>query len=202
MLCHKVIEIKWYEALVIALLHDMVGYAAMRLLAIIEVGGDISRAANMRLFGAVFLLPVLYYLWAKIRKHDKAVVMDIASICLAIGLISGRLNCLTSGCCAGSLISAESGLRWPIREIELVFYIAFIAWYCPKILRRETKGQVYPVFLISYGLLRFVLEWFRVEYSGIGNLHFGTIWSIASILLGMSIYADLKPSKSKKRGRK
>ena len=37
--CRKQLNIKWAAALLIAILHDIVGYTAMRLLAIIEVGG-------------------------------------------------------------------------------------------------------------------------------------------------------------------
>ena len=50
----KKLSISWYAALIIAILHDIVGYTAMRLLAIIEVGGDISKAANMRLLEQYF----------------------------------------------------------------------------------------------------------------------------------------------------
>lgn len=201
MLCRKKLNIRWYAALLIALLHDVVGYTAMRLLAIIEVGGDISRAANMRLFGAVFVLPLLYCLWARFFKHDKALVMDIAAICLSVGLIFGRVNCLFSGCCAGTLIPGSAVLHWPLRETELVYYGLFIAWYAPKILRGQTKGEAYPVFMISYGVLRFILEWFRVEYSGFGVLHFGTIWSIISIMMGLSIYFSQREKERNKKGR-
>lgn len=54
MSCRAKLNIRWYAALLIALLHDVVGYTAMRLLAIIEVGGDLSRAANMRLLEQYF----------------------------------------------------------------------------------------------------------------------------------------------------
>ena len=97
MVCRKTLNIKWYAALIIAILHDIVGYKAMRLLAIIEVGGDLSRAANMRLFGAVFLLPLLYYAWARFFRHKTSLIMDAAAICLTIGLIFGRFDCLV-GC--------------------------------------------------------------------------------------------------------
>ena len=99
--CKKKLSISWYAALIIAILHDIVGYTAMRLLAIIEVGGDISKAANMRLFGAVFLLPLFYYFGAKLFKRNTAVVMDISAVCLTIGLIFGRFDCLVGGCCTG-----------------------------------------------------------------------------------------------------
>lgn len=191
MSCRKMLHTKWYVALLIAILHDIVGYAAMRLLAIIEVGGNISQAANMRLFGAVFILPVFYYSGAKLLKRNTAFVMDISAICLVIGLIFGRLDCLVGGCCAGSRIPF-CNLHWPLREIELLYYVIFLLHYCHRIREGKTSGEVYAVFMITYGILRFILEWFRVEYTtSIGVLHLAHIWAIVSFMLGLSIYGAL-----------
>lgn len=203
MFCRKRLQIKWYEALPIAILHDIVGYAAMRLLAIIEVGGDISRAANMRLFGAVFVLPVLYYFVARIKKKKISLVMDIAAVCLVIGFVFGRFNCLVSGCCTGSRLPF-CNLHWPLREIELLYYGVFLLYYCRRIHLGKTNGEVYAIFMITYGILRFILEWFRVEYTtSIGVFHLAHIWALITLLLGVSIYAEMKTSKTKlKRKRK
>ena len=199
MVCRKKLNIKWYAALIIAILHDVIGYTAMRLWAIIEVGGDLGKAANMRLFGAVFVLPLLYCAWAKLFRHETALVMDASAICLSVGLLLGRINCLLGGCCIGTLIPGRMGWRWPIREVEIIYYVAFIAWYSHRIICDKTHGQVYPVFMISYGGLRFILEWFRVEYSGVGGLHLGTIWSVLSIIIGLSIFFAQQEKQTKKR---
>ena len=86
------LHITWKGALLIAALHNIIGYSAMKALAIIETGGNIDQAADMRLFGAIFILPAFYALVGKYTKSDSAVVMDIAAVCLVIGLICGRLN--------------------------------------------------------------------------------------------------------------
>ena len=200
MSCRTKLNIRWYAALLVAILHDIVGYTAMRLLAIIEVGGDISKAANMRLFGAIFLLPLFYYLGARIFKISIPFVMDVAAICLTIGLVFGRFDCLVGGCCAGMRLPFGS-LHWPIREIELIYYGAFLLYYCPRIHKGRTYGEVYPVFMISYGALRFILEWLRVEYTtSIGVLHLAHVWSIICVAVGLSVYFELQSKKNKKRG--
>lgn len=201
MVCRKTLNIKWYAALIIAILHDIVGYTAMRLLAIIEVGGDLSRAANMRLFGAVFLLPLLYYAWARFFRHKTSLIMDAAAICLTIGLIFGRFDCLVGGCCMGVRLPF-GGLRWPLREIELIYYSIFLLYYCPRIHQGKTHGEVYPIFMITYGALRFVLEWFRVEYTtSIGVLHLAHIWALICFMLGLSVYETLKEKRQKQGGK-
>jgi membrane protein len=199
--CKKKLSISWYAALIIAILHDIVGYTAMRLLAIIEVGGDISKAANMRLFGAVFLLPLFYYFGAKLFKRNTAVVMDISAVCLTIGLIFGRFDCLVGGCCTGMRLPF-GGLHWPLREIELIYYGIFLLYYCPRIHQGKTHGEVYPVFMLTYGALRFVLEWFRVEYTtSIGALHLAHIWALVSFMIGLSIYGTLMEKRKRQGGK-
>ena len=200
MVCRNGLHITPVCAFVIAVLHDIIGYAAMRLLAILEVGGDLSRAANMRLFGAVFILPLLYFAVSRLTKANFGYVMDVASLCLVIGLVFGRLDCLVTGCCQGALIAGSTSLYWPLREVELLYYIGFLVFFAEKIRKERTHGEVYPVFMITYGALRFVLEWFRVEYTtSIGPLHLAHIWALLSLAIGISIYSELISKKGKVR---
>lgn len=186
--CGRVFGFSKKAALLIAILHDIIGFYAMKLLAIIEVGGNLDKAANMRLFGAVFVLPFLYYACSKALKVQPGKMMDIAAISCINGLVMGRIDCLVGGCCKGILIMGGP-LRWPLREIELVFYIGFILLFYRKILQNKTNGEVYPLYMISYGALRFILEWFREEYTtNIGILHLAHIWAILSVLIGASFY--------------
>ena len=60
--CRKQLNIKWAAALLIAILHDIVGYTAMRLLAIIEVGGDSQYAP---VWGSILVATILLF-WSKV----------------------------------------------------------------------------------------------------------------------------------------
>ena len=185
----KKLNLKWKEALLVALVHVIVGWSCMRLLAIMEAGGDLKKAANIRLYGAIFVLPFLYYAWAKLTKRNTALVMDIAAVCVIFGAISGRLNCLTSGCCQGTLMFNSDTLRWPIRGLELIFYTIFLMYYCGKIMKRKTHGEVYSIYLISYGVLRLICEFVRVEFTTqVGVFHLAHIWSMISIAAGALLY--------------
>lgn len=203
LLCRKIINMTRMQVLVIAILHDIIGYAAMRIMAILEVGGDLSRAANMRLFGAIFVLPFFYYASAKFLKQKPSLMLDIAAICTVIGLIFGRLDCLVGGCCSGFLMPGSETIRWPIREIELIYYAVFMLIYCPRILKNKTSGEVYPLFMATYGVLRFLLEWLRIEYTTrFGVFHLAHIWSLLSIGIGLSVYFELQAKSQKKKARR
>lgn len=198
------LRLGWKEAVLTAFLHVAIGWPIMRLMAILEVGGDLERAANIRLYGAIFTLPILYYAAAKWTQRKVPMVMDAAAICVIIGAISGRLNCLTTGCCDGIPILADGTLRWPLRQIELLYYFSFMTIYCKKIEAGKTYGQVYPVYLLSYGILRFILEFLREEFTTqIGIFHLAHIWSLISIAVGAVVYYKVRlPHKNNLRGRK
>ena len=88
----KKLQMKWQFAAVLSFAHLIIAVASMRILAIIEVGGDLEKAAMLRLYGAVFVIPPLYYIGAKITGRKTALVMDAAIVCGVIGLIFGRMN--------------------------------------------------------------------------------------------------------------
>ena len=148
-----------------------------------------EEAANMRVYGAVFLMPILYWLWAKRTDRDTVLVLDIATICIIIGIIGGRLNCLASGCCDGIPMFFYPDMRWPLRELELAYYAVFILMYAKRIIRGKTHGEVYPIYMISYGILRFFSEFVREEFTGqLGKFHLAHIWSLISVVIGAVMY--------------
>jgi len=189
--------------IIMTILSIATAMASMRLLAILETGGDISRSALIRLYGAVFTLQILYYIFAKIKKGSVPLAMDVASIIAALGLFNGRLNCIKEGCCQGIYMFGSEVFRWPIRELELMFYVVFALLFIKKIASGKTYGQVYPLFMMLYGIFRFFAEWLREEYTGsIGIIHLAHIWSVISIVVGASFYFELKKKQEKKDRRR
>lgn len=180
------LNLRWLEIYLVPLGHVVIGWTCMWLMALLEVGFDLEKAAAIRLFGAYFSLPLVYYAWARLTKRDVSTVMDLASISLVCGAISGRLHCLTTGCCKGILAGS---FRWPIRELELGFYFLFILIFAGRIVKRKTYGQMYPVLLILYGILRFLCEFVREEYTTrLGALHLAHLWSLLAIVAGTVWY--------------
>lgn len=196
----KDLNMGWPAVFLISLLHCVIGFFSMKLLAIIEVGGNLDKAANMRLFGAVYFLPIFYGLGAKLFHRDISRVFDMAAVSLVIGLVFGRFDCLVAGCCKGTIIPWLTSSHWPIREIELIYYAFFLIYYGKKILHKQTHGEVYPIFMIQYGILRFLLEWFRMEFTtSFGIFHLAHIWCIISFAAGLSIYYELQLREKKVR---
>ena len=189
----KQLNLQWKEAVVLSLGHFVIGTIAMRMWAILEVGGNLEEAANLRLYGAMFLLPPFYFAWAKLTKRDVMLTMDISGICGIIGLVIGRINCMLSGCCEGMPMFFGSEMRWPLREIELIYCAVVLIYYGRKILKGTDRGQILPKLMISYGVIRFIMEWVREEYTGtLGIFHLAHIWSLIAIVVGAVMYYKVR----------
>lgn len=183
------LQLNWQMALIVATIHTVFGVGCMRVMAILEVGGNLEKAAYLRLYGAIFALPVAYLLWAKLSKRNVSLVMDASAVSTVLGMITARCTCLINGCCVGTLITESGTMRWPIREVEFVFYFIFVAFYWNRIYRGKTYGQVYPIYMMSYGILRFILEWVRVEFTTqFGILRLAHIWSLLSLVSGATAF--------------
>lgn len=191
------LQIKGIWPLALSAVHTMIGVLCVKAFAFLESG----EAGGMSLFGAVFFLPVVYYAAAKLTQRNVKEVFDIFSICTIFTLLCARINCLMGGCCLGKVIPGLNGFRWPTREIEIGFYIVLLVWLGKKVGKKKFSGQIYPLYMISYGIFRFVEEWFRESDHVYGLFHLSHLWAVISIAVGTAIYYRLakKPDSGGKR---
>lgn len=187
------LRIRWPSALLISVLHTLVGVLFVKVFASLE-GGDVG---NMSLFGAVFFMPIVYWIGAKITRCEPKDVFDVLVVCTIFTLMCARVNCIISGCCSGSAIPGLS-LHWPTRELEIAFYLVLIPLLIKRIRQKKIPGSAYPIYMISYGIFRFITEFFRAADSGT-IFHIAHIWSLISLGMGLSIYLELKSKKGKER---
>lgn len=192
------LRIKWPVALALAVLHTLYGVLSVKVFAFLETGFDTDSLGNMSLFGGVFALPLMYWLVSKYTKQKCSQVFDVFTPCLIFTLLCARINCILSGCCKGLTISWLPGFRYPTREVEILFYIVLLAVFCPKIRRGEMKGSAYPLYMISYGIFRFLTEFLRVSRSDT-LFHVSHIWAMTTFLIGISIYAEMNNKNKEKR---
>lgn len=166
---------------------------------------------GMTSFGGLLGGVVVGLLVARKRGLDVRDVCDAAAPSLAIGLFFGRIGCLLNGCCYGHTCSlpwamefhpdngAETGRVHPTQLYDALgaaLIYAFLTLVMEK--RRAFKGQLLLLFIILYGLSRFVVEFWRAqsgEQSVVGGLSTGQ-W--ASILIA-AVAAALWPVLAKKK---
>ena len=198
--CRERLHLRWLSVLLLSVLHTVLGVLSVKVFALFETG-DFS---NMSLFGGVFFMPLFYWGVAKLAKQKAADVFDVFTICLVFTLMCARLNCIISGCCLGAHIPIEglTHLRFPTRELELLFYVLLLSRLWRKVLSGSARGMIYPIYMISYGIFRFVTETLRVSDRTDSILHVSHLWALLSLGIGISIYGELQKKEKKTGGRR
>lgn len=198
--CRERLHLRWLSVLLLSVLHTVLGVLSVKVFALFETG-DFS---NMSLFGGVFFMPLFYWGVAKLAKQKAADVFDVFTICLVFTLMCARLNCIISGCCLGAHIPIEglTHLRFPTRELELLFYVILLSRLWRKVLNRSARGMIYPIYMISYGIFRFVTEMLRFSDRTDSILHVSHLWALLSLGIGISIYGELQKKEKKTGGRR
>lgn len=116
------------------------------------------------------------------------------SICIAHGF--GRIGCLCAGCCYGHETHEWYGI-WneylgyktvPIQLWEAMF-LFILAAIMMVLLSLKQKDNM-AIYLVGYGIWRFVIEYFRADYRGdfIPGLSPSQFWSIIMVLAGIAIF--------------
>lgn len=144
--------------------------------------------------GAFFLL---YKFMAK--EEDKKYLFTCANyllICVVLAHFFGRIGCFLAGCCYGkhthSFLGVDfgDGLRHPTQLYEAAL-LAIIFLACFKF--KEQTIFIYP---ISYGLGRFIIEFYRGDDRGaflFNVISPSQVWSVILVIAGITLIFLLKP---------
>ncbi len=155
------------------------------------------------LIGGVVAFLVIYFIF---RKHTHGKLTDILSIapcCILIAHAFGRLGCLFAGCCHGEYLgenyvfggifmrpnSGPDGYYVPIQLYESLFLFILFGVCSYLVLKKDFRHNL-SIYLICYGIFRFVNEFFRSDSRGqfIGSLSPSQFWSIVMVIAGVGVY--------------
>ena len=146
--------------------------------------------------------------YAKRKKIHLLKLGDFFAPALALGHALGRIGCFFAGCCYGK----ESGLPWavvfinkhsltvrgkPLHPTQLyeafanLLLFVFLHFYSKK---EHKPGVSFAVYITGYTVLRFIIEFFRVDYRGVQYFGFSVsqIISIFLFMIGVCIYAKTR----------
>lgn len=107
-----------------------------------------------------------------IHKKEFNKIFLTAPCCIAIAHAFGRIGCLMAGCCHGAEVSGpEAGGIFmndayyiPAQLYEAIFL--FILFAGLTVMYFKGVNLTHAVYLIGYGVWRFVLEYFRGDFRG------------------------------------
>ena len=178
-------KIKIWKSVIVAILLAITGTVSTYLMFLIEnrFFGGIS------FYGAVFFVPLFFIPIALILKENYFLLTDLCAPAECAMLVIMKIQCLMAGCCRGVILytNAEgTEVRFPSPIAEMIN--AIILCIALLILARKisNRGIIYPLYLILYGVSRFILNIGREEFFITEKfLPMGSIWSIVAVIVGI-----------------
>lgn len=143
---------------------------------------------GLSFYGSVWLILLLMPVLGLILRLKPLESLDAAAPGVAVMIGFLRVGCYFNGCCGGRTVrTATSSFTYPTQMIESVgdFIILFVLLILEK--KGNNKGNLYPWFLIFYGVLRFIVEFMRDTPKGVFGFSNGNWYSLASILIGVGL---------------
>jgi phosphatidylglycerol:prolipoprotein diacylglycerol transferase len=122
----------------------------------------------------------------------KSATGDWFAIIAPLGIMVGRLGCLLHGCCAGeacprswyTLDDANGIARWPAVPVEMIFNLTALLTILALRWKRILPGQHFHLYLIAYGVFRFVHEFVRATPRVIGPFSGYALAALVTALFG------------------
>ena len=124
-------------------------------------------------------------------------LVRIAPASITIAHAFGRIGCLFAGCCHGhethewyGIYSHNAGTTVvPTQLYEAIFLFLLSAILIVLLFKFKSKDTM-AIYLVSYGVWRFIIEYFRDDYRGsfIPGLSPSQFWSIIMVIAGVIVF--------------
>ncbi len=149
------------------------------------------------LIGGIVTFLITYWFF---RKRFKARLVDIVSMapcCILIAHAFGRVGCFFAGCCYGKETSGVLGVQfphllnpvYPTQLYEAVFLFLLFGVCFLLLMKKDFKHNL-SVYLVAYGIFRFLIEYLRGDERGslFGGISPSQFWSILMVGAGVGVY--------------
>jgi len=186
------------QCVAITILLTAVGVAGAKILFILENIQHVKRygvslAGGVSFFGSVYLIPLLMPFLGLLFRLKPSQTTDICAPCVAIMIGCMRFGCFMQGCCGGWLARiGEFFFFWPTQAVESIGDFLIMIWLLEIEKKQKFHGQLYPLFMMSYSGMRFLIEFFRDTPKNWLCLSHGQWFSAAAILIGVLWISLLK----------
>jgi phosphatidylglycerol:prolipoprotein diacylglycerol transferase len=166
---------------------------------VFEIADDTGATFLGGLIGGIAIFLAVYFVAGKFLFKNKehitnlSKIVQIAVCCIAIAHAVGRIGCLMAGCCYGKETTSFFGINMyyyvtggyhkviPVQLYESIFLFILFAVVSYRTLKLKKYNLV--IYLISYGVWRFFIEYLRGDDRGNSIISFLTPSQFVSILM-------------------
>ncbi len=155
-------------------------------------------------YGALYGTIIGSILFALIYKDSPYKLLNCIAPGLAIGQCIGRIGCFFAGCCYGKPTTIRFGIVYPADSLPSMRYgqiplfptqiIESLLLLVVFLIVRKTKQSRFAVYLMLYGIGRFLIEYLRGDDRGVVSVPFSPsqIISIINILISLFLIINAK----------
>jgi phosphatidylglycerol:prolipoprotein diacylglycerol transferase len=174
------------------------GLVGAKLYFVVDTGrwDDLLTGTGLTWYGGALGGALGVLLWARLRGHLNLVLLDLASVPLALGYAIGRVGCQFAG-------DGDYGKPWdgpwamsypdgtvpttdrvhptPVYE---TLTMALVAWMLWRLRDRFVPGALFGIYLVCAGLERFLVEFVRRNQDEVAGLTVAQLTSLAIVAGG------------------
>ncbi len=203
------IELNAIIAIVVGILSAMLFQAIYDFIetGVFAISGSMTFIGG--LIGGVISFILGFFIMRKKLDSKFYPILLFAPICITIAHSMGRIGCLFAGCCHGKLTDSWLGMTfteiyndgtyagsfkaYPTQLYEAIFLL-ILCIVCFYLFYKKNFKYNFVIYLISYGIFRFFIEFLRGDHRGefIGIISPSQFWSIIMILLSVPVYFLIK----------
>lgn len=152
------------------------------------------------LIGGVGFFLIVYFIVRRKFNDTLLKVMPIVGSCVTVAHGFGRIGCFIAGCCYGKPTCSDYGCYFdtlervhPTQLYEAIFLFVLFAVLTFLAFKYEFQYNM-GIYLIAYGIFRFVNEFFRGDDRGqfVKGVSPSQFWSIIMVLLGIGYILAIK----------
>jgi len=164
------------------------------------------REGGLTFMGGLILAVLGGIIYCYYRKINFLRYLDFFAPFIALGYAVTRIGCFLNGCCYGHITSLPWGVVFPavdsFHRHPTQLYAsgaALIIFFLLRVLKRYKffDGFVFVLFIIFYGVYRFIVEFYRIEEPFVGFMTQAQLASLILILAGVVIFFWKKGEKRK-----
>lgn len=182
------------KSIILSIIVNIFAITGAVLLYKIENIGNINFSYfGLSFFGTVLFLPVFMWITKKFFNKYLKINSDHWGLSIPLELAFVRLGCFFSGCCSG--IVSDMGIQFatdpvgikriPVQIYEVFFDLILFVILIKIYENKKIKNVIYPIFMVGYSLIRFILEIFRDTEKYLLGISNGQLFSIIAFFIGL-----------------
>lgn len=193
--CRKKVNLSVLQSVSFTLLLTVVGLTGAYILGFVQY----FKFGSINMFGTIYIVPLVMPTFGKLFRLTSKQVHDLTAICLAIVNTFVKVGCYFAGCCEGIITYVgNSYFQWPAQIMGFVGGTIIILWLLRIKAYNKWQGALYPLFMLSYGVMRFILNsitYIPVKWFGLQPSHWFALVSAVVGLIWFLVYKKHIPQK-------